>query len=145
MLCVLSLPGTAYFTISAYYALPLEMQKYLRPCYRGATFGIFGAAACWLLDKLGCEQMHTIQEWTGGYMPQFHALWHIMVFCGAWHTACLLFSIMACEENIPKHKWGYVEFFPGKQRYVESIYFDYLIPLVNNVLDRNLLVAPRVF
>jgi len=117
VLCVLSFPVTTYFVLSGYFNLTPEQQKYLKPCYHGAIFGMWGAGACWLLDKLGCEQMHMIQEWTGGHMPQFHAMWHLLVFWGAWHTGCLLFAIMAYEENIPKHKWGFVAFFPGEQRW----------------------------
>jgi len=116
VLCVSMMPTTTYFTVSAYQASSPEFQKRMQSCYRGAVYGTWGAGACWIIDKLGCDTMHAIQDWSG-FMPQFHALWHILIFCGAWHVACLLFAIMCIEENIPKHKWTFVEYFPGEQRW----------------------------
>lgn len=86
-LTLFTLPATIYTCSVAYKGLTPAAQAKVGPTFwRGACCAVIGFGL-WLVDRLGCEVVKS----TLGWYPQFHAMWHVLIFAAAWNTAVFVF------------------------------------------------------
>lgn len=67
------------------------------PFWRGLYCAV-GGFCCWLIDRLGCDIIKGLL----GFYPQFHAMWHVLIFGAAWNTTVFMFYVTVEEETVQR-------------------------------------------
>eukprot|EP00040_Diaphanoeca_grandis_P015272 m.77737 g.77737 ORF g.77737 m.77737 type:complete len:372 (+) comp25043_c0_seq1:424-1539(+) len=113
--CVLTLPALTASIYRSYCRIPtifsfnlflfLRYKRLVRPVFMRAFYCAVFGFAMWVIDQLGCSAIKWFRLHVG-FEPQFHAVWHLLIFSSAWNTGMCLFILACIEEEIPMENWG---------------------------------------
>jgi len=97
ILTVSTIPLSAYVMTWTMKNLSLQCRHRLRPIYiRSMGAGALGFTF-WLVDRFACTPMQTLL----GFNPQFHAVWHMLIFIAGHYYAILIVSVVLEETKTP--------------------------------------------
>jgi|GEM_PF-305534 len=75
------IPTLLYHFITEYTSASLVAKKQAKPVFIITMMSFALAFGCWLVDKFLC---HELQLFLGGFNPQLHAWWHVVVSFTFW-------------------------------------------------------------
>jgi len=103
LLTISTIPLSVYVMSWTMKNLPSECRGRLRPiCIRSIGAGALGFTF-WLIDRFACSLVHAAL----GFNPQFHAMWHILIFISGHYYGLLLISVIFEESKTP-YRFSYL-------------------------------------